>query len=312
MEIPENKKVKLTEVLQSETKKIKEMKEKNSSKNSSADEVNIISDEKETKKKFQLPLWADMILNILILIAFLAFIRAFIFLPFNVDGPSMEPTLHNKEFIYVDRLMPSFFGYDYGDVIVFYPPAQHGKIKKAKESGVMCALDIVKNYVFFQGKENPCNVRASYVKRIIALPGDAVEVKNGSVWVTKKGETTAHKVSEDFLLDSNKKKTSVPASIRKFQLISEHGKDFGIVPEGKYFVLGDNRKNSSDSRAESWDIPFVSHEDITGIVRAVYLSPKPIPPQETYLSTFWESIKSIPSSLSGMRGIGDENIFYPQ
>ena len=124
-------------------------------------------------------------------------------------------------------------------------------------------------------------MQASFVKRIIALPGDRVEVKNGGVWVTKNGETESVKVTEEFLMDSNKRKTSVPASIRKFQLMSESGKDFGVVPEGKYFVLGDNRMNSSDSRAQSWDIPFITEGDITGIVRAVYLSPQPTAPQES-------------------------------
>lgn len=285
MNIPENKKVNLSEALDEK-----------------------IIESVEEKKSFSLPAWADFGINTLVIIFILTIIRTFIFLPFNVDGPSMEPTLHNKEFIYVDKLMPSLFGYDYGDVVVFYPPTQNGKIKTADETGFICGLDIVKNIVFFQGKEDPCNVQASFVKRIIALPGDRVEVKNGGVWVTKNGETESVKVTEEFLMDSNKRKTSVPASIRKFQLMSESGKDFGVVPEGKYFVLGDNRMNSSDSRAQSWDIPFVTEGDITGIVRAVYLSPQPTASQESQWGAYWEAIKNVPSSFSEVRWIGDEGV----
>lgn len=317
MKIPDNKKVNLAEALQNEEKTAPAEKtetdttlDQESQENKTDEKSEKERENTQEKKKFSLPAWADFGLNIIVIILILTAIRSFIFLPFNVDGPSMEPTLHNKEFIYVDKLMPSFFGYEHGDVIVFYPPSQNGKIKEVDETGFICALDIVKNIALFQGKENPCRVSASFVKRIIGLPGDRVEVKNGSVFVTVKGTDTAIKVGEDFLLDENKKRTCAPVSkcLRKFQLVSEGGKDFGIVPEGKVFVLGDNRRNSSDSRAQGWDTPFVDQENITGIVRAVYLSPKQAAPQDSTLATYWEVIKNIPKSLIGMRWIGDENI----
>ncbi len=251
-----------------------------------------------------------VIVNIIVVIAILTIMRTFVFLPYTVDGVSMQPTLQSGEVIYVDRLIPSIAGYDYGDVIVFIPPNQHGQKKQVKETGLMCLFEKTKNIIFFQGRKNPCEVNATYVKRVIGLPGDKVEVKNGHVFVTKKGEENSLKIREDFLLPRNQNKTCVPAQkcSKLFVLASESGKSFQIVPEGKYFVLGDNRVNSSDSRASSWDTPFVNEEEIIGIVRAVYLSPKPVQDQGSPLSNYWAAIKNIPKSFKDVRFIGDNDI----
>jgi len=252
----------------------------------------------------------EVVINIIVVIVILTVIRAFIFLPYTIDGVSMQPTLESGEVIYVDRFIPSLVGYDYGDVVVFVPPTQHGQKKKVEETGAMCWFEKAKNIVFFQGKESPCEVDATYVKRVIGRAGDKVEVKNGNVFVTKKGEDFAIKVRENFLLDKNKNKTCVPAQkcSRLFALASESGKLFRIVPEGKYFVLGDNRINSSDSRASSWDTPFVEEDEIIGVVRAVYLSPKPIHEQGSLIGNYWAAIKNIPASFVGVRVIGDNDI----
>ena len=130
----------------------------------------------------------DIIVNIVVVIIILTVMRSFVFLPYTIDGVSMQPTLENGEVIYVDRLIPSVSGYDYGDVVVFVPPTQHGQKKKVEETGVMCWFEKAKNIVFLQGKENPCEVDATYVKRIIGRAGDKVEVRNGDVFVTKKGK----------------------------------------------------------------------------------------------------------------------------
>jgi signal peptidase I len=257
----------------------------------------------------KLPLWLDIIVNILVVVIVLYIIRVYVFLPFNVEGQSMEPSLHNGEFIYVDKLGASLFGYDYGDVVVFYPPSQNGVIKKVEERGLTCALSIVKNFILFNREENPCLIQAFFVKRIIAKPGDLVEVENGHVYVTRKnGERTL--IPENFLLDVNKGKTCIPAGScsHPFDTPSKTSKNFGIVPENHYFLLGDNRINSSDSRSLSWDTPFVNEKNITGIVRAVYLSPVQIEKSNSTLKTYWEVFKSIPYSFMDVRFISDENI----
>ena len=121
-----------------------------------------------------------------------------------VDGPSMNYTLHDGQQIVVNKVIYRFHKPERGDVIVFYPPNN--------------------------GKEE-------YIKRIIGLPGESVEIKDGVVYIHKKDGTVIPLV-EHYVTD--------PARS------SFEGEK---IPANEYFVLGDNRNNSSDSRG-GWTVPF--------------------------------------------------------
>jgi signal peptidase I len=111
---------------------------------------------------------------------------------FRIEGSSMEPNLHDGEYVIIDRVSYVLHSPERGDVIVFTPPV---------------------------GDKD-------YIKRIIGLPGDTVEVRNSQVIVN--GIT----LSEPYLNASTNYVMSPQT----------------IAP-GHYFVLGDNRNNSSDSHA---------------------------------------------------------------
>jgi len=108
----------------------------------------------------------------------------------RVDGFSMEPTLHNGEFVIVNKLAYRFGNPQLGDVIVFHYPR---------------------------------DPEQEYIKRVIGLPRDRIQINNGRVSVN--GQT----ITEPYI-----------ASPPRYQ--SEW-----TVPEDSLFVLGDNRNNSSDS-----------------------------------------------------------------
>lgn len=139
-------------------------------------------------------------------------IRYFIFQPFFVRGQSMEPNFHDGDYLIVDELTYRFRSPQRGEVIVFKYP------------------------------QNPSQ---RYIKRIIGLPGEAVEVKGGSVFIEKEGQRVA--LGEMEYLFSE---VDTPGDIK--------------VSLGKqeYFVLGDNRYASSDSRR--WGT--LPREDIIGRV----------------------------------------------
>lgn len=108
----------------------------------------------------------------------------------RVDGSSMEPTLHNGEFVIVNKLAYKFGAPKVGDVIVFHYPR---------------------------------NPDQEYIKRVIGLPGDHVQIVNGQVLVNGQ------------LLQE------------PYTAASPNYQSEWTVPEATLFVLGDNRNNSSDS-----------------------------------------------------------------
>jgi len=133
---------------------------------------------------------------------------------YRVDGQSMEPSLHDQEYILVDKAAYLFHPPERGDIIVF---------------------------------EYPFDPQVDYIKRIIAIPGDTISVV---------GETVAVdgvNLNEPY--------------INKDDLFNPFGpiKNL-VVKSGEYFVMGDNRGNSSDSR--EWG--FVPRQNIIGKAALTY------------------------------------------
>ncbi len=156
----------------------------------------------------------DVALNSAVIIILVVVIRTFVFSPFQVHGPSMCDTFNNfdgqclrgnGEYLMIYKLgYQSFFGWqvglpEIGDVVVFQEP----------------------------------NGDDFYIKRIIGVPGDTIEVKDGYVYIN------GDKLDESNYLNELNLSHTEPSS-------SEYS--VFEVPENEYFVLGDNRKASSDSR----------------------------------------------------------------
>lgn len=141
-----------------------------------------------------------------IAIVLAAFIITFIAQSFVVEGSSMEPSLHNRERLLVNKLVYRFKEPQRGDVVVFRYPA---------------------------------NPKRKFIKRIIGVPGDVVEVRDGHVILN--GQV----LEEDYTMDLT---------------FGTFGPE--VVPPGHYFVLGDNRNNSDDSRFP--DVGFVPRANIVG------------------------------------------------
>jgi signal peptidase I len=133
---------------------------------------------------------------------------------FRVDGMSMEGSLHNGEYILVNKAAFLFHAPERGDVIVF---------------------------------EYPLNPQIDYIKRIIAIPGDTISIVDTKVAVD--GVT----LNEPYINQSD--------NFNPFPSIVNRR-----VPPGDYFVMGDNRGNSSDSR--QWG--FVPQQNIIGQATFVY------------------------------------------
>lgn len=136
-------------------------------------------------------------------------IRAFVFQPFVVKGASMEPNYHTGDYLIVDEISYRFANPKRGDVIVF-------------------------NY--------PKNIALHYIKRVIGLPGETVEISGGKITVF---HPSGEKVSDIVLKESK----YLGPGIETFEPGIETSGRYKITLGPKqYFVLGDNRPFSSDSR----------------------------------------------------------------
>ncbi len=147
---------------------------------------------------------SDWMISIIVAVAIAFLIRTFIFEPYLVEGSSMYPTLVNHE-----RLIVNKFGYFVGD-------PKKGEI-------------VIFRY--------PQDESRDFIKRVIAVGGDTVEMRDGKVLVNGKV------VAEDYTWKDDPKGIN-HSNFRK-----------SVVPKDHIFVLGDNRNNSRDSRFP--DVGFV-------------------------------------------------------
>ncbi len=139
---------------------------------------------------------------VVISLAIIIPVRYFLIQPFYVKGASMEPSFYDHEYLIIDEISYRFREPKRGEIIVFkYPkdPSQY------------------------------------YIKRIIGLPGEKVEIKDGEVYVYT-GETNRKvKLDESYLLEG------IDTTASREELVE--------LRESEYYVLGDNRSHSKDSRS---------------------------------------------------------------
>ena len=125
-------------------------------------------------------------------------IRYFLFQPFFVKGQSMEPNFESGDYLIIDEISYRFRDPQRGEVVVF---------------------------------KYPKNPSQRYVKRIIGLPGETIEINNGEIMIFNQGEG---KVLDELGYFSS--------------FVSTSGNTLMVLGEDEYFVLGDNRAASYDSR----------------------------------------------------------------
>ncbi len=132
--------------------------------------------------------------DVLASVAVSVFIILFLYQPVRVEGTSMVPMLQDQDRLFINKLAYHVGEVQHGDVIVFRYPRDHTK---------------------------------SYIKRVIALPGDHLRIDHGRVYVN----------------DTALAEPYVPA-----RYTDERSQPEMTVPAGEYFVMGDHRSISSDSR----------------------------------------------------------------
>jgi signal peptidase I len=154
----------------------------------------------------------DWVISIAVAVALAMFIRTFVVELYLVDGPSMMPTLEHQQRLVVNKFIYKMRAPERGEILIFQYPRDKSR---------------------------------DFIKRVIAVPGDTIEIKDHNVYVN--GELQ----NEDYILA--KSRMDYPKT---------------TIPEGHVFVMGDNRNNSEDSCFP--DVGFVPYELLKGKAMLVF------------------------------------------
>jgi len=183
----------------------------------------------------------ELVVIVAVAIGLALLIQAFLVKPYRIPSESMEPTLDVGQRVLVSRVNYKFSDPDRGDIVVFHPP-------KGAESNA-CGADHADNELC--PRPTPQRAEVNFIKRIVAIPGDTLAVRDGHAIVNGKVQD-----GDDDVRPCAPGTCNFPNPIK--------------IPPGHFFMMGDNRGASDDSRfwgpvPEKW---------IIGQAFATYWPPK--------------------------------------
>jgi signal peptidase I len=150
-------------------------------------------------------------------------VQTFVAQPYRVEQESMRDTLEPDQYVLVDKLTPNFLAFSRGDIIVFFPVTRDGS----------CSNEPVE-------PRDP--TEPPFIKRVIGLPGDTIDLVAGRV------EVNGVALDEPYIRGN----ATLPIS----------GETHWVVQPDRLFVMGDNRANSTDSRSDQ--VGEVCRQDVVG------------------------------------------------
>ncbi|MBZ9741143.1 MULTISPECIES: signal peptidase I [unclassified Mesorhizobium] len=192
-------------------------------------------------------------------------IRTLLFQPFSIPSGSMRPTLLEGDYLFVTKWSYGYSRYS----LPFGPDIFSGRIwgSEPKRGDV----------VVFKFPPDPS---VDYIKRVIGLPGDKIQMKDGQVFINgvgvprvKTGQIDNPDITEkDYPIDVYRETLPDGVSYDTLDLspnsIGDNTREFD-VPAGHYFMMGDNRDNSADSR---FTVGYVPAENLVGRANLVFFS----------------------------------------
>ena len=241
----------------------------------------IMAAAQDTRRKSEDGLWETVKVIIqALLIAF--FVRSFLYQPFNIPSASMYPTLKVGDYLFVSKLSYGYGKYSFN----FSLGALGYKID-------CCPIDFPGRAVLADIPKRgdvavfklPTNTDIDYIKRVIGLPGDRIQMRDGILHIN--GGAVKKERIEDFVDQSGEGGgqpvpqfiETLPNGVQYHVLDTDpdgsaDNTDEYVVPDGKYFMMGDNRDNSQDSRYLN-EVGFVPIENYVGRADIIFFSISP-------------------------------------
>jgi len=178
----------------------------------------------------------ELVMIVVVAVGLALLIQAFVIKPYKIPSASMEPTLHIGQRILVNRIGMDFSSPGVGDIVVFHPPANYTGCTDPSEGPNAAGSPNARACDVQQLHESD----QTFVKRVVGVGGDHLRIINGHVIRNGKREQDPYIIRCDGVAICN-----FPGTI--------------IVPKGDYYMMGDNRPDSEDSRfwgpvPESWII----------------------------------------------------------
>lgn len=218
-----------------------------------------------------------------LIIAF--FVRVFFYQPFNIPSGSMQSTLLIGDYLFVSKFSYGYSRYTFPFGFNLFS----GRVLASEPK----RGDVV---VFKLPRDNSTD----YIKRVIGLPGDVILIRGGALFIN--GKEVPRRRVDDFVQideDGRERRTprfeeTLPEGVKFFVLDQRTNGDYDnvgpyTVPTGNYFMMGDNRDNSTDSRVPKhrYGVGFVPFENLVGRADIIFFSAAVDEPGRFQLLTPW-------------------------
>lgn len=230
-----------------------------------------------SKVKPQPETWGSFAKTLVVAVVCATIVRSFFYEPFHIPSSSMKSNLLIGDYIFVSKFSYGYSKYSFP----FAPDLFDGRIFATKPQRG--------DVVVFRLPNDPT---INYIKRLMGLPGDKIQVTDGQVFINE--VAVAKEYLDDFIDEDNKNIKRFVETLpegRKIKVLDQSdtpqdNTGVYVVPEGNYFMMGDNRDNSQDSRFLS-SVGYVPEENLVGKANIIFFS------DESPFWQFWSWYKTV-------------------